>query len=247
MRAALPLLLLTACGADPTGIWLIQTPVDGIGTVCDTTQGENFIYGQWPADEEEAQSDWTYTEEQTYGDDLGFGQIETMGADEAVLVLGDTVIPGAWDKAKDQWLFAWTDEESAEDGETHVAGYAYQETQQSSAYLEVRFTLLDADHAEGKITNSSVGRTTWTETDAWDATTVGVSYTQLPSSTYLEATDGSGTTVENSYAATDCEDAECNLWYQTTCSIDEEFSATRTDYEGEDVYGYLQYATQPGD
>ncbi len=248
MRLVLAFSLLPACGTDPSGIWLLQSPVADIETVCDSQHGENYVYGQWPPeDEESTQTEWTYVEEATFGDELIFAQIETMGRDEAVLLLGDTVIPGLWNKQNQQWIFSWADEESAEDSETHSAGYTWTAMEQSSATLEVRFSLLEDDYASGQIANSSVGRTTWTETDVWDAATVGVSYSQIPSSSYLEGTDETVTSVDNAPTASDCEDAECNLWFQTTCTIDDAFVATRTTYEGEETYQYLQYATQPGD
>lgn len=247
MVLALP--LLSACGeVDPSGIWLLQSPLDDATTGCEVQHGENYVYGQWPVeDDTEVQTDWTYTEESTGGDELTFGQIETMGEDEAVMLIGDTIIPGVWKEASAQWVFTWVDERSAEDGESHSAGYDFSASEQSSATLEVRFALIDEDHANGKISNTSVGRTTWTETDVWDSSAVGVSYSQIPSTTYLEGIDDTVTSVDNASTASDCEDGECNLWLQSTCTIDDDFTATRTDYADEDAFSYLQYATQAGD
>lgn len=246
MRLIYATLLLAACGQDPSGVWLLETPRGADGSACDDQHGENFVYGQFPSDDDSTvQSDWTYTDESTYGDALAFAQIETMGQDEAVLVLDGTVIPGAWNKKAKQWTFLWTDEESSTSGESHVAGYSYTEVAQTSTSLEVRMTMIDDDHASGSIENTSVGRTTWTESDAWDAETVGVSYTQIPITTYLEAVDETAV-LDNGSTTTDCEDADCDLWIQTTCTLDEDFTATRTDYEDEDVYGSLEGVTQPG-
>lgn len=246
---SLPLILLAACGADdPTGIWLFQSPLSEVESTCDTTHGENYVYGQWPEDDDGSiQSDWTYTEENSFGDELAFAQIETMGKDEAIILLGDTVVPGTWDKNNQQWVFTWADEQSSEDGEAHSAGYSFLLEEQSSATLELRFGVIEPGYARGQISNSSVGRTTWTETDVWDAATVGVSYSQIPSTTYLEGTDESVTSVDNAPTSSDCEDSECNLWFQTTCAQDDDFTATLTGYEEDGTFDYLQYASQPGD
>lgn len=249
MRYGFPALLLTACGGglEPDGVWLIRAPADGGSTDCSVQTGENFLRGDWPAEEEETEdTEWSYEDEDTYGDELFFAQIETVGEDEAVLVLGTTVAPGAWDPQTESWLFSWTDEERHASAETHEAGYTYGEVEDSSYSLELSLLLLDEDHAQGTLSTRSVGRTTWTETDAWDSATVGVSYGQIPASTYLEPVDDTLPSVENAPDSTDCEAAECALWFQTTCGVDDDFTATRAGYEDEDVYAYLQYATQPG-
>ena len=51
--------------------------------------------------------------------------------------------------------------------------------------------------------------------------------------------------IENTASAADCEDATCTLWFQSTCSGDDTFSAVRTDFEGDDVYGGLINTTDP--
>lgn len=245
MRALSLALLLVGCGSDPSGIWLLTYPVDGAGAACSDQTGENFFYGQWPIDDGSAESAWTYEESATYPDELGFAQIETTADDGAVLIIGATVLPGALNKKSGVWLFSWSAETSESSSETHSAGYTYSEWNDSSSLLEIRFTMSDDDHADGSVNSSTVSRTTWTETDVWDYANTGVNYGQTPSSSYLDASDGSGTAIENTSSAADCEDATCTLWFQTTCDADDTFTAVRADFEGDDVYGDLANVSDP--
>lgn len=245
MRALALALVLAGCGSDPSGIWLLDFPVHDQDPECANQTGENFFYGQWPIEDDATSTDWTYEQTITYADELSFAQIETTADDEAILILGDTVVPGSWNKKSKKWSFTWTEDTSESSSETHSAGYTFSEWDDNSSVLEISFKLADDDHADGTSSASTVSRTTWTETDVWDAATTGVSYGQTPSSSYLESSDGLGTAIENTSSAADCEDATCTLWLQTSCTLNDTFSAVRTDFEEEAAYQDLADVTDP--
>jgi hypothetical protein len=240
---SLALALLAGCSpSGPAGIWLIQVKYDAdAGVECATNIEENFTDGYVPGDDSApTESEWTYEQSTTGSDSLLFAQIETTAAGEGVLLIGGDVLPGT--AAGGAWSFAWTDESGTEDAAEHESGYRYTERTGSASEIAIELTLT-GETASGVLVASSDESMRWTETDEYGdgaENYVGTSG-QMPSDEYLVYNErGDEYSQQNGYEDDDCEGSTCELTVTSSCEGTNTFTATRTDYQDEDAYSYLQ-------
>lgn len=247
MRTALLLPLLAACGNknDPSGIWLLTIPYEEDSADCDPDYDENFNDGQWPDEEVEEDSEWTYTDEASYGDTLMFAQVETSAPDQAVMVLGSVILPGAWMPNKKMWEFNWAEVSNYEEGEEHDSGYEYSVRSNSQSKMTLTLNLLEDQNAKGEFTSTVVDGTYYSESDEWSSRDTNVSYGSIPADSYLEPVEDAFY-VENGPEQDDCDGDTCRLSWSTECASSGQYTAVRTDYVDEDAYEHLQDLSQGG-
>lgn len=248
-NALLPLAaLLTGC-TDLTGIWLFQIPYQESTAGCDTSVAENFSEGYVPAEGEATVGEWLYTEDYEGTDAIAFGQIETYGKDQAILVLGTAVYPGTKDGKS--WIFEWVNDETSQTKEEHYQGaavdYGYLAEETSVSTTTYTFDMEGKKQATVKIESTGTSTVHWFESDEWPdevAAEIGSSG-QIPSYSYLVYDDaGDSYSQYNDYDVDDCQGNVCEILVETTCSDDGEFIAYKTDYNEEDYYEHMQGAGQ---
>jgi hypothetical protein len=243
MRATLSLLplsaLLSGCfGIDPlTGVWLFRVAASDDPT-CETEITHNFLGAVVPT-EEEWETPWTFEQVAAESDALLFGQIVRHGDGEVALVLEDRVFPGAGEG--DEWTFSWTGVVQEQYFEEHDAGYNFVDDVEVTNEQTVTLAL-DGDAATGNLEISGQERSSWTESDMWDPTEVGLPNSQIPSASYLE--DNSGASIFSVPDVTDCAAESCELSVSVLCDGATSFTATRTETPPE-AYEGVQDAGQP--
>lgn len=219
------LLLFFACQNNT--VWTMQYSTE-TNMDCFIDNQHNFLYAV-PVDEDDFNSDWTYTTNYVERDDLSLFQITSNGGD-AFLMMGGDIIPGS--KEGGEWVFTWDDIESGESELVHVAGYEYKTTYQTKTTVTFKFN-------EGKGTGSLLYDLTEQhddyETDLWDYQEVGLYEGELyysDSSNYLY----------NSSVEQDCDGLNnmCFLLASSECSSNTSFTAAKTALES--IEGFENYS-----
>lgn len=244
MRRALALLapaLLAGC-SNLSGIWIFEIPWSEDNGSCTTTIEENFTDAYVPQATEPGVSPWTYGGNERGSDAISFGQIETYGKGQAMLVIGTSVWPGT--KEGDSWVFTFVKETEDTDFANHESGYGYQESTSTQADTTYTFTPVNRRTAEVEVEGSNESKVVYAEVDTWTEELLGeIGYTgQLPADEYLVVGDGfNQEPAFNQYDAQDCTDPQgvCRLSITTRCGADGSFTATLTDFEDEDYYEHL--------
>jgi len=217
---------LTACGSNGIeGIWVISLDADSTSEY-DYDCSENFSDAACPAEGEEVESEWTFTEQ--YESSPGLMMVEIVGGPrgEAFMFMNDQVVPGTKD---DLWTFEFDSFEDESTTSTHETGYRYSERDYYSSKVTITFSADLGGHAEGVIQGTSENTARWQESDTWDSDAMS-SWGQIPASSYLEG-DGN----YNSYEESDCEGDPCNLELTQIVTSWTRFTSSRTELnEGAD-------------
>ena len=249
MRPSLALFvasLLAGCN-NLSGIWIFEIPWEEDNGSCTTTIEENFTDAYVPQATTPGESPWTYGGEERGSDAIAFGQIETYGKGQAVLVIGTTAWPGT--KEGDSWTFTFTKDTEDIDFANHESGYGYQESSTSEASTTYTFTPGRGRTAEVEVVGGSQDKVVYEEVDTWTEELLGeIGYTgQIPADQYLVVGEGfNQEAAVNTYDVEDCTagDGTCRLSVTTRCSAKGSFTATQTDFEDEDYYEHLAGAGQ---
>lgn len=232
--------LSTGCG-NSEEIWafFVDAPTDPEDTM---TVTHNFN-GAIPIDNGTTTTgDWTDTYTEESDPTLMFGQIvRTSGEDDAFLIMGGMAIPGI--RSGGAWIFEWNDFEQSTDREQHVAGYYTQTVRDDSTTTTLTMNT-SGGTAVGTIETVGTGSVTYTESDTWDANTVGRFSSDIPAGTYLEMSSD-GSYVDNDYTLTDCTGGECMLQVTSVTDTSSNFRAERTKFSDEDVMNTVGSATTP--
>ena len=252
---ALPLLLLgcapddkvadtgaaAAAGDDDPlqGIWLLQVPwADPADAACSEGLDHNFPGAYRPGD-----GPWSETDTADRSDALYFVQIERMGDDEAVMLLGRDILLGT---AGDQgWTFSWAESDDTLHIEEHEDGYAYREERMSLSTVTLDLGFSGAT-ASGTWSGTTDIERVWEESDEWIAT-VGRELGEIPVADYLVYDDGGAEGIPESNLRTeaDCEGARCSLGWVQSCDGSSTVSLRRTTHEDEGIYDLLEEVVQP--
>jgi len=249
-------LLLVACGSDDKaddsassaeaeaedllqGVWLLQVPwTDPADGACTEGLNHNFP-GAYEADD----GPWSETDSADRSDAMYFVQIERLGDEEALMLLGREILPGTGDG--DSWTFSWEETDDTLELEEHEDGYSFREERSFSNSITLSLTFDDST-ASGTWDGATTETLSWEESDEW-VDTVGRSSGVIPVGDYLVYDDGDveGIPESNRRTESDCEEARCSLTWQQSCSGSESVSLRRTSYEDEDVYDLLEEVVQP--
>lgn len=228
--------------ADPiTGVWLLRVPwFDGDNDdACTQVLDHNFP-GAYEADRDDP---WTESDDTDRSDALYFGQIERLGEDGALLLLGRDIWIGTG--ADLSWTFAWLATDDVREVEEHEDGYIFSEhgTWMDDTKLELTFS---GETATGTWTTEYEQQTDWEESDEWPSS-VGRSVGVIPADQYLVYDEGSidGLPQSNLRDESDCSSSRCELSVRITCSGSYDISMERTSYDDDDVYDLLEEVVHP--
>ncbi|MEL6344812.1 MAG: hypothetical protein AAFV53_16965 [Myxococcota bacterium] len=223
-----------------SGVWLFQVTQNDQLT-CTESQAHNYTNALEQNNDEI--SPWTITQTAEVSDDLFFAQIEDLGENSAVLILGDQAWPGT--KREGIVTFTWTDAETTTETERHEDdGYVFIEEQQRTATTTITFNRNGAQ-ATGEATLRSTDLIDWTESETWDPKLTGFSVSQIPSSDYIF--DKSGFGLTNRADDSDCNGDSCQLNQSTNCEGTGPFTARRAQFDEDGDYDYLFDAGTVGD
>lgn len=230
------LLILLACAPIPSGTWMftrVLTPDTGEECV-DPSVSHNFLAASTP-EEAEVATDWNEETSAEWSPEVFFGRLEAT-ATGALLIIGSEVYPGEEDDAGD-WTFYWTNSSSGNETDTHVSGYLFAYTYETSTTIRISGAF-DKDQFVGTHETESSAVESWVETDTWsdEAAATITSTGQIPASTYLVTTDDTGATVPavNDQYAAECSDTSCTLLVNQACAYRYTLTGVLTELEGED-------------
>jgi hypothetical protein len=238
-------LFMSACGGDMTGIWLFE--IEGFsGLECDVDVTSQNFRGAYVAEEAEDPI-WQTEETEEVSPELVFGQIQTSGKDGWVLVLGDTAYPGT--DNGDTWTFSWERSDDNTDLQSHQTGYTYD--QQVNSRSVTTFSLSPMkESASGSVDSTTESWNYYSETDIW-LEFVGFDEGRIPASTYLQVTEVGEDGIpivagaSNTRESMDCEDEDCVLEVETSCSASRTVRATRYSFEGDGSFEALEDVQTP--
>ncbi|HJN77460.1 MAG TPA: hypothetical protein QGF58_26280 [Myxococcota bacterium] len=232
-------LLLFACKADPSGVWLFHLAETPDAEDCATTVSHDFVGAGLPGEDID-ESEWQISETATWSESSLFGLVSALS--EGYTLLLDGRIYTSADGA------TFTHSRASEDDESWIHPSGYQWSSSASASLEMTVT---ANLEEGwSGTWSSVDSTIedYEESDGWSEE-IGIGTTgQIPSDDHLVEEDDTGTEVpvSNLFEEIDCADDPCQLSISTDCSIDWSLSAELTSLTAEDFEAVAGYETDAG-
>jgi hypothetical protein len=231
------LLSLACAGNDIAGTWMFtRTLTPATGDECVTGDVSHNFAGAYTPTPPDVSTDWTTDDQVTYSPEVFFGRIE---ADQngMLLLLGSSVLVGT-EKSKNDWEFSWTKETNDYGEESHVSGYLYTHSSDSTSTLKVSGTF-GKDGFSGSHETDTTSTQRWTESDSWSedvAATVGTTG-QIPVSSVLVRVDGSGNEVPvtNDYQSFDCDDSDCTLSEVASCVYRYDLTAVPTDFSPDDA------------
>ncbi|MCK6505540.1 hypothetical protein L6R53_19445 [Myxococcota bacterium] len=242
-RTLLPALALicTGCGSGISGIWTMSVAWPTEDTCTD--QVTHSFAGATPiaSDEEEPTDEWTREESEAHTDQLMFVQVETMGSDQAVLIIGAEAWPGV-KTAKGNYTFSWSGSDERLQDESHTTGYQF--TYSQSAMSEEQLVLiLDQGIGSGTWEVTSTAEEAWLESDLWSEE-VRFQTGAIPADQYLVVTEGKGpkqveTPAVNTRDAVECEGALCSLTVTSACEGSLAVVLTQTDFDDDSAYQAL--------
>ncbi len=221
------------------GVWLLQVPwVDSDGSGCTEGLDHNFPGAYEPGD-----GPWDESDTADRSDALYFVQIERLGDDEAIMLLGRDILPGTG--SGDSWTFEWEEHDGTLHLEEHEDGYLYKEELDfvNTVTLALSF---DGSTASGTWSGATDIERIWEESDEW-VESVGRPGGEIPVGDYLVYDDGptEGIPEANLRTESDCEGTRCTLNWVQSCAGSADVALSRTTYEDEDVYDLLEEVTQP--
>lgn len=234
--------LATGCGGTEE-IWIlrISPPADPVNT---QTVGHNFN-GAQPIAGTTTTTEWTETNTTVASPSIVFAQIVKVGGGDtdAFLIVDDIAVPGT--RSGGLWTFTWNDTYQNTDREQHNAtGYFHETLTDQTSTTSITGEFSGGSFIGGSMTSVSTSTTTWSQTDTWDATTVGYYSSYPPASSYLEFPDGTG--PSNDYQLSDCAQSPCFLTVTNETSQTSTFTGERTKYTDESVFNAVEDATDPG-
>jgi len=243
-------LVLGGCSSSSKdgGIWAFELPYDE-SYECAETITHNFTDGY--TTETEDDGDWTSEESINLSPQLFFGQLETYGTGQAVLIIGNEVYPGI--ESATGWDFTWVGSTETSESNSHSSGYSFASTNISSSDVTISLSISGAT-ATGTWAATDNSDRSWSESDTWENGVIGFSTGQIPAAQFLiyDFTKGKGkkqVTIEgapltNEFDLPECS-GDCQLDVVSSCSGSVNFTATKAGFEDEDVYEYLDEANQP--
>lgn len=231
-------LLATGCSSGISGIWTMSVawPAED---ACTDELSHNFADATpIEGDTDEPADGWTETESETHTDQLMFVQVETMGSDEAVLIVGAQAWPGV-KTAKGNYTFSWSGSDERLQDESHSSGYQF--TYSQTALSEEQIVLiLDQGIGSGTWEVTSSSEQSWLESDLWSKE-LRFQQGAIPADQYLVVTQGQGpkqkeVPAANSRDGVECQGAQCSLSVTSACEGSLEVVLTQTDYSDEDAF-----------
>lgn len=237
------LLTLLACGGD-AGTWLFTLEyTEPDGTECVLTPTHNYLGAYTPPAAADDLS-WSAAQTEAFSPSLFFGRVEET-ADGAVLVIGDTVLPGT--SGKDVWNFAWTRSTAGTEQYTHVTGYSFDHAYEDATTLRIEGSVSKGLFS-GSYTTEYAYSDAYTESDTWsdDAAAYVGTGGLTPVGDYLLKLDSTAVEVpaSNTQAAYDCSSASCTLTIQEGCGYTYDLTAVPTDLSPDDAT-WASDAVQP--
>ncbi len=230
-------LVLSGCSSAFAGIWWVEQAVVTTGEDCTLTISDNFTEGQ-PPDDGTVTTDWTFSQTLDASPTGFFIEVLDGRGNQAFVVVNDEVYPATIDGGT--LTATWTDFLDDLSSDSHVSGYTYEANISITTTNTVTLTI-DGGVGSGSAAYDEHVDSTWSETDEWDAGTVGFGGGQTPAFLYLE-----GVGVSNDSATEDCTSANCTLEVASDCSLSAAVTAHPV-VAGDEAYEGLEDAGQdPG-
>jgi hypothetical protein len=242
MRPMFPVLLamLPGCAMfSPQweGVWFLDVPTLE-NADCDPVIDENFDDAEVP--EFDFDSDWTVIDETTLSNSAYFVEIVAGKGNQVFAILGDEVFPGTADKNLLQ--VSWTGTTDATYSEEHDEGYEFSLDQLSETTTKMTLVKGEKGLASGTYTIDTVASVAYAESDRWRPQDVGLTYSQMPSSSYL-----TGDAPVNIANEANCANNDCELTIDQACSGEVQFAATFAGKYENGMFDTLKDAAQsPG-
>lgn len=236
----LPMFLLatTACGGSNDAVWLFMF---GLEEVVESTSScqENFFDAACPTGTTSEPSPWTFTEEHEVSNGALFGQILDGPSGQKLLVLDGDVFVG--EKNSGTWEFRWDSFDNYEETLSHQTGYTFKESIDRAQ--EVLFSIdLKGGEATGTLSLTATEDYEISESDSWDAASVGFSFGMITSESrvWLEGN------FENPVDVNDCADAVCRISTSSTFTARVPVTGLRTGDDGRSFDGVRNAGQNPG-
>lgn len=221
------------------GVWLLQVPwSDPDASGCTEGFDHNFPGAYRPDD-----GPWTETETADRSDALYFVQVERLGEDEAIMLLGRDILPGTG--SGDSWTFSWVEHDDTLHLEEHEDGYQYKEEEDRTNTVTLNLSF-SGSTASGTWDGATDIERSWEESDEW-VESVGRTVGEIPAADWLVYDDGDaeGIPEANLRTESDCDGSRCTMSWVQSCAGSSDVSLRRTTYEDEDIYDLLEEVTQP--
>ncbi len=230
VRPSLPLALfgvglLFASGCVPAsaGMWLFQRAA-APDAACTTTTTDTYVADVTFSGEIPDDDPWTETTLLVESGAAFYGDLVALDDGSWALNTLDRVLVGT--EGEDGTLtLTWTDSTTTDDLSLHDSGYRLNTTSTQTQILTVTLLRDGNSLATGSWSETVIEEVAWRESDTWDAATVGLDASQVPSGTYLA--DAALNPVTNDPTAIDCAENECRLAVTSTCTAYTTLSATR--------------------
>jgi len=208
------------------GYWFLELTRDEDRDVNNTECDENFSDAECEDDGAEGgDTDWTYTGSYEESPGATVAQI-LKGKDGAYYLYWDGYIfPGEKVGGSDgddtdaslragsaEFEFGWWGSSTSTNGSEHYTGYEWDYSEAEGGGYNFKLTLdLDNGTVEGEFDQTYERTREWSESDEWESQARGT-YGQLPSSSYLEHSDGGeGGNVYNTRTEDDCSGPKCTI------------------------------------
>ncbi|MEZ4322068.1 MAG: hypothetical protein R3F61_31640 [Myxococcota bacterium] len=215
--------LSTGCnvlgGGPLEGVWMFEAPNPEANCTSsiNTNLREASIGGQ-------NEGQWEDIQEHDQSLDIFFARISHGRADDAVMILGDDVIPGSKIDS-DTWEFTYVATLNDIDGRRHNSGYHFEavtETEVNTVYTIVRE---NNRWLSGTANFDSRHLERWGESDTWNSNNTGVYYGEMPAFV-VGAPD-------NLADQNDCLSGECFIESEVRCENSVGLVGTWTGLEGD--------------
>lgn len=204
-------LLSSGCGMFAPkweGVWFVEVPVMD-PSACVVSADENFDDAEL-FEPDVATGPWTYVSESASSQGAFFVEVLNGKDGEVFVVVGDEVYPGTADKKLLQ--VEWTGSTDDLSSQEHEEGYLYSQSVVAEVLEKLTLVNPTAGQATGTMQVTSTSVQEWYETDRWRFNQIGISYSQMPSTSWL-----TGNRASNLLDSLECADDDCHLRVETSC------------------------------
>ncbi len=206
-------------GGPLEGVWMFEAPNPEAS--CTTSMSTNLRDASIG---NSGNNEWTDIDERDQSLDIFFARISHGRADDAVMVVGDEVIPGSKVDGN-TWKFEYVATLNDREGRQHESGYRYEETIDTEVNTVYTIVRENNRWLSGEANFDSISTERWTESDQWSENQTNLYYGDIP-------TFDVGA-PENLADDNDCLDGQCFIQRETLCESSVGLVGTWTGLNGD--------------